>query len=407
MKIGHIRRFFRNLGPGLVTGAADNDPSGISTYSVAGAKTGYGLLWLSVATLPMTIAVQSMAAKVGLVTRKGLAAVIRQNYPRWVLYVAATLLVVSNIPIIAADLLGIAAGLNLLIPSVPITTFVGPVAFLILLVELFENYSNLEKVLKWLALIFFTYLVSAILAKPDWSQALKDTVVPHIEFRKEYLTIAVAVLGTTITPYLFFWQSAEEVEELHAKRGQASIRDMQIDVNAGMIFLHLIFYFIILTAAATLFVSGTEINSAADAARALKPLAGEASSALFAIGLVGAGLLAVPVLTGSTAFVLAETFGWRDGFEKRVRKAPGFYLTLAASMLLGVVLALSGVDVIKALFLSQVLAGVIAPILLVLLMLICNNPRIMGEHVNGRLTNVIGVLTIVTMSVIALAALLV
>lgn len=399
-----IRRFFRKLGPGLVTGAADNDPSGISTYSVAGATTGYSLLWLSVATLPMTIAVQGMCAKVGLVTRLGLAAVIRRNYPRWVLYLAAALLIISNIPIIAADLLGIAAGLNLLFPSVDITLFIAPVALLILLVELYESYDTIESVLKWLTLVFFAYILAAIMAKPDWLFALHNTVIPHLEWNATFLTIAVAVLGTTITPYLFFWQSAEEVEELHTKHTKASLKDALIDVNAGMLYLHAIVFFIILTTAATLYSSGIEIRTAADAARALEPLAGSASTFLFAIGLIGAGALAVPVLTGSTAFVLAETFGWKDGFEKKVRKAPGFYLTLTASMILGVIIALSGIDVIKALVLSQVLAGVIAPILLVILLLICNNRKIMGKHVNGWFFNLFGSITVVLMATIAIAA---
>lgn len=399
-----IRRFFRKLGPGLVTGAADNDPSGISTYSVAGATTGYSLLWLSVATLPMTIAVQGMCAKVGLVTRLGLAAVIRRNYPRWVLYLAAALLIISNIPIIAADLLGIAAGLNLLFPGVDITLFIAPVALLILLVELYESYDTIESVLKWLTLVFFAYIFAAIMAKPDWLFALHNTLIPHLEWNATFLTIAVAVLGTTITPYLFFWQSAEEVEELHTKHTKASLKDALIDVNAGMLYLHAIVFFIILTTAATLYSSGIEIRTAADAARALEPLAGSASTFLFAIGLIGAGALAVPVLTGSTAFVLAETFGWKDGFEKKVRKAPGFYLTLTASMILGVIIALSGIDVIKALVLSQVLAGVIAPILLVILLLICNNRKIMGKHVNGWYFNLFGSITVVLMATIAIAA---
>jgi NRAMP (natural resistance-associated macrophage protein)-like metal ion transporter len=399
-----IRRFFRKLGPGLVTGAADNDPSGISTYSVAGATTGYSLLWLSVATLPMTIAVQGMCAKVGLVTRLGLAAVIRRNYPRWVLYLAAALLIISNIPIIAADLLGIAAGLNLLFPGVDITLFIAPVALLILLVELYESYDTIESALKWLTLVFFAYIFAAIMAKPDWLFALHNTLIPHLEWNATFLTIAVAVLGTTITPYLFFWQSAEEVEELHTKHTKASLKDALIDVNAGMLYLHAIVFFIILTTAATLYSSGVEIRTAADAARALEPLAGSASTFLFAIGLIGAGALAVPVLTGSTAFVLAETFGWKDGFEKKVRKAPGFYLTLTASMILGVIIALSGIDVIKALVLSQVLAGVIAPILLVILLLICNNRKIMGKHVNGWYFNLFGSITVVLMATIAIAA---
>ncbi len=399
-----IRRFFRKLGPGLVTGAADNDPSGISTYSVAGASTGYSLLWLSVATLPMTIAVQGMCAKVGLITRQGLAAVIRKNYPKWVLYLAAALLIISNIPIIAADLLGIAAGLNLLFPNVDITLFIAPVALIILLVELYESYDTIESVLKWLTLVFFAYIFAAILAKPDWLYALHNTLIPHLEWNATFLTIAVAVLGTTITPYLFFWQSAEEVEELHTKHTKASLKDALVDVNAGMIYLHAIVFFIILTTAATLYSSGIEIRTAADAARALEPLAGSASTLLFAIGLIGAGALAVPVLTGSTAFVMAETFGWKDGFEKKVRKAPGFYLTLTASMILGVVIALSGVDVIKALVLSQVLAGVIAPVLLVILLLICNNRKIMGKHINGWFFNLFGIITVLLMATIAISA---
>lgn len=398
-----IRRFLRNLGPGLVTGAADNDPSGIATYSIAGAKSGYGLLWLSVLTLPMTIAVQGMCAKIGLVTRHGLATVIKRNYPPWVLYLMATLLIISNIPIIAADLLGVAAGFNLLLPNISIGTFVIPVAIVILLVELFESYNTLERTLKWLTLIFFTYVAAGFLAHPVWSEALKNTFIPHIELNSTFIAIALALLGTTITPYLFFWQSSEEVEELHSKRADTSIKNMLIDVNAGMLFLHLIFYFVILTAAATLFTHGVTIETAADAARALEPLAGGAASTLFAIGLIGAGLLAVPVLAGSTAFVLAETFGWREGFEQRVRKAPGFYSTIIVSMVVGVLIAVSGINVIAAIFYSQVLAGIIAPVLLVLILLVCNNRKIMGQQVNGWFFNTFGGLTVGIMTTAALA----
>lgn len=393
-----IRHFLKNLGPGLVTGAADNDPAGISTYSVAGAKTGYGLLWLSILTLPMTIAVQGMSAKVGLVTKSGLAAVIRNHYSRWVLYVAALLLVVSNVTIIAADLLGMSAGFNLLIPQIPIAIFVIPVAALMLFIIIKESYKSIERFLKWLALIFFTYVFAAFLAHPAWGTAIKSTVIPTIHLNGTFVAIALAVLGTTITPYLFFWQSAEEVEELRSRHGHFSIKDMLIDVNSGMVFLHLIFFFVILTTATTLFGSGHEIVTAADAAQALKPIAGPLSEQLFAIGLIGAGFLAVPVLAGSTAYTLAETFGWKEGFESRFKKAHGFYGTLSLSMILGVALALSGLDVLTALVYSQVLAGVIAPILLVLLLLICNNRRIMGEATNGWFFNLFGALTVLVMA---------
>lgn len=395
-----LRRFLKMLGPGLVTGAADDDPSGIGTYTAAGASFGFATLWTAVLTLPMMAVVQYICAKIGMVSGMGLAGVLRRHYPRKLLYPAVLGLLVANTINAGADIGAIAAGLNLLIP-VPVVWMIAPIALLIVTVQLWGSYRLIAGVFKWLTLTLFAYIGAALLAKPHWGEVLKATFVPQISFSSEYLTTIVAILGTTISPYLFFWQASQEVEEevnmgrktLRQRRGAsyAELRHAAWDTNVGMFFCNLVFYFVILAAAATLHTTGkTDIQSATDAARALEPLAGSAAKYLFAIGIIGAGFLAVPVLTGSAAYAVAETFGWECSLDDKPREATQFYAVIAASTLAGMLINYAGINPIKALFWTAVINGLVSPPLLVIIMLVSNNRRVMGNKANGPGTNVMG-----------------
>ncbi|HST52752.1 MAG TPA: Nramp family divalent metal transporter [Pyrinomonadaceae bacterium] len=397
---GPLRRFLNLLGPGLITGASDDDPSGIGTYTSAGAALGFTTLWTAIVTLPLMAAVQFVCAKVGMVTGKGLAGVLRAHYSRWILYVAVFLLVGANTINAGTDIGAIAAAFNLVVP-VPIRAMVVPVALVILVLQIWGSYKLIAKVFKWLTLSLFAYVAAAFLARPDWSEVLRATFIPRPVFTAQYLTTLVAILGTTISPYLFFWEASEEVEE-EVQMGRTTLKEREgatdrelkhaaIDTNVGMVFCNFVFYFVILAAAVTLNKSGhTDIQSATDAARALEPLAGAAAKYLFAVGLVGAGFLAVPVLTGSAAYAVAETFGWECSLDAKPRQARPFYTVIAASTFAGMLINFAGINPIKALFWTAVINGLLAPPLLVLIMLVSNNPKVMGERTNGHLVNALG-----------------
>jgi NRAMP (natural resistance-associated macrophage protein)-like metal ion transporter len=408
-----IGAFLRDLGPGLVTGAADDDPSGISTYSQAGAAFGFGLLWTAILSFPLMCAVQLMCARLGLVTRRGLASVLRKHYSRWLLWFACALLLVGNTINIAADLSGMAAGAELL-THIKHTWFVPPFAIVILLFLMFGSYELLLKIFKWLTLVLFAYVVAAFLAKPSWGAVARGTFLPQISFTKEYLFTFVAIFGTTISPYLFFWQAAQEVEadealnhELGDRPRRAlerELRSARIDVLAGMVISNLVMYFIILTAGATLHAHGhTQVQTAAEAAKALEPVAGRLAALLFTAGIVGTGLLGVPVLAGSAAYAVAEAAAWRRGMDEKLDHARNFYMVIAASMLIGVGLSFSPIDPIRLLLWSAVINGILAPPLIIILLVICNNPTVMGSFRNGRTLNVLGVIAAVIMSGSALA----
>lgn len=411
-----ISAFLGNLGPGLVTGAADDDPSGISTYSQAGAAFGYGLLWTALLSFPLMVAVQLMCARIGLVTRRGLASVLRKHYPPWLLWFSCILLLVGNTINIAADLSGMAAGAELL-SSVKRGYFVPVFAILILLFLMYGSYSLLLRIFKWLTLVLFAYVVAAFLAKPVWLDVLKGTLLPDISIRKEYLFTFVAIMGTTISPYLFFWQAAQEVEAdeaLNKELGdrprrslERELRSTRIDVVSGMLVSNVVMYFIILTAGATLHAHGhTDVQTAAEAAKALEPVAGRAAALLFTLGLVGTGLLGVPVLAGSAAYAVAEAAAWRRGMDTTPHQARNFYLVIAASMLIGVALTFSPIDPIRLLIWSAVINGILAPPLIIIVLLICNNPKVMGSFRNGITLNAFGGLAglIMTGSALALIA---
>jgi NRAMP (natural resistance-associated macrophage protein)-like metal ion transporter len=394
-----LRSFGRELGPGLITGAADDDPSGIATYSQAGAAFGYGLLWTTLITLPMMTAVQLMCARIGLVSQQGLASVVREHYSRFLLWIVCALLLFGNIVNIAADLggMGAAAALATGVKSplwVPLFT-AGIIAFLV-----FSSYRFMTKVLKWLTLVLFAYVITAFLADPDWSAVLDGTFHPHFDMSREYLLTFLAILGTTISPYLFFWQAAQNVEQHNevAAPGrprralERELRTAGRDVGAGMLISNLIMYFIILTAGSTLHPAGiTTVNSAADAAAALEPLAGQGASLIFALGIMGTGMLGVPVLAGSAAYAVAEAGQWRRGMNRRPTQAHHFYIVIVLAMLIGMGLNFAGINPMRMLFGAAVVNGVLAPPLIVVILLICNNRKVMGEKRNGWLINAGGI----------------
>ena len=408
-----VRQFFSELGPGLITGAADDDPSGVSTYSVTGASFGYVPLWTAPFSLPLMVSVQLMCARLGMVTGRGLAGVLRRNYSRWILWGACGLLIVANVVNIGADLGGMAEATEMM-TGVNSLVWTPVYAALITSLLFWTSYRFIARVFKWLTLVLFAYVVAAFLAKPDWSAVLRSTFVPHIEWSSAYLATFVGILGTTISPYLFFWQASQEVEEerkmgrktVGKRKGatQEELRKSRIDVLTGMFFSNVVMYFIILTTAATLHAHGqTNIETAQQAAEALRPLTGNGAYFLFTLGLIGTGMLGVPVLAGAAAYAIAEAGAWRGTLEDRPRLAKKFYAVVAASMLLGVGLQYLGVNAVKMLFWSAVLNGVLAPPLIVLVVLLTSSKKVMGEHVNPPLLKWLGWATAAVMAVAAVA----
>jgi len=405
-----LRRLGKDLGPGLITGASDDDPSGIGTYAQAGAQHGFATLWMPIAMLPMVTAVQYMCAKIGMVTGRGLAGVLRENY-RGALYPAVIALVIANTLNAGADIGAIAAAINLLVP-IPAVVFIIPISLGIVLLQVFGNYRLIERVFKWLALALLAYIGAALLARPNVGDVLAGTLIPTIRLDPKYIGIVVAILGTTISPYLFFWQASEEVEEeigmgrvdLRQREGASrfELKYAMWDTLAGMFLAVVVAYAIILATGATLFVAGnTDISSATEAAQALRPLAGDASELLLAVGLIGAGVLGVPVLTGAAAYGVAEAFGWRSGLNRKLTGAPQFYLVILAATFVGMAINFVGINPITALVLSAVLNGLVAPPLLVLVMIVSNDKAVMGRRTNGPLLNAVGWATTILMSVAA------
>ena len=401
------KSFLSRLGPGLITGASDDDPSGIGTYSQAGASFGFGMLWTALFMLPLMVVVQHLCAKIGMVSGRGLAGVLKDFYSRWLLYPAVLGLVVANTINAGTDMAAIAAAINMFVP-VPVTVLVIPIAALIVGLQIWGSYELIVKVFKWLTLSLFAYIIAAFLAHPNWGDVFYATVVPRFQLSGSYITTIVALLGTTISPYLFFWQASEEVEEevvkgrdsLDARLGATNdeLRREKVDTILGMALSNVVAYFVILAAASTLFAAGkNEIKSATEAAQALSPLAGNGASFLFAVGIIGTGLLGVPVLTGSSAYAVSETFGWTCSLNEKPRHAKRFYSVIAVSTLIGLLVNFSGIDPITALFWTAVVNGVIAPPLLVIVMLVSNNKRVIGDRTNSTWTNIVGWLAAVVM----------
>jgi NRAMP (natural resistance-associated macrophage protein)-like metal ion transporter len=408
-----LKRVLMILGPGLITGASDDDPSGIGTFAQAGAALGYSSLWTAIFTFPLMTSVQYICAKVGLVTGRGLAGVLRTHFSQTTVFPAVMLLVVANTINVGVDIGAIAAAIGLLVP-IPPALFVVPVAIVIVALLVFGSYEVISRVIRWLTLALFAYVASAFFARPDLGAVLRNTFLPDIHLDPTYILTIQALLGTTISPYLFFYQAEDEVET-EISIGRRSVRQRKgatkdelrfagIDVTAGMFFSQVVMYFVILATGATLHQAGTtHVESAAEAAKALQPLAGDAAGLLWAVGLIGSGLLAVPVLAASASYAVAEAFQWKRGLDEKPTRAPRFYLVMAISVLIGVLVNFVGINPIDALFYTAVLNGLLAPPLLVLVMVIANDRKIMATRTNGALLNVMGWGTALLMFVLAVA----
>lgn len=390
-----LREIPRVVGPGIITGGADNDPAGVVTYSLVGAQNGYSLNFVMLLATPLLIGVQQMAARIGSVTKTDLASLIRTHYGRNVMLAVVAATAIANILTISADLVMVAAVIGML-TGAGYVYFVVPAAAVMAYVAIFLDYRTVRKYLLWLVIVFAAYIVAAFLARPHWSSALFQTIAPHMSLTASYFLGAVSMLGTTITPALFFWQTQGEIEE---RRGVQGISRANLDIASGMVWSSVTGLFIIITSAAVLHGKGQDTQSltAAQIANALGPVAGSYAKYLFAVGIVGAGLLAIPVIAISTAHMLSSAFGWRRSLTRPITEAPRFYLVIGLALLIGIQLAISKVNPIKALFYSQALYGLIAPFLVLLILLLSSNRKVMGDFVNGRWTKTMGVLGVIVM----------
>jgi NRAMP (natural resistance-associated macrophage protein)-like metal ion transporter len=403
--------YFRRLGPGLVTGASDDDPSGIGTYSQAGAAFGFGLLWTAWITLPLAAAVQETAARLGLVTGHGLATLIKVRFPRWVLFGAVTLVAVANGFNIGADLGSMAASVRLLVPLPQVLLLVA-MAGLMVGLEILLPYEQYAKVLRWLTLSLAAYIAVLFVIDVNWESVLRQTLIPSVSWNRSQIAVLIAILGTTISPYLFFWQTSEEVEEKQLEKKHAVDREhlalMRTDVLAGMASAVLVMWAIMVASAATLGSKGvTTVQTAQQAAEALRPIAGDLAGLLFTLGIVGTGLLAVPVLAGSTAFALSEAFGWQEGLGKKFSGARKFYAVIAVAMLVGLVMNFAGVDPIRALYFAAILNGLAAPPLILLMLILSNDEPTCGKWTGRRWSNTFVALALVLMTALPIAYLVV
>jgi NRAMP (natural resistance-associated macrophage protein)-like metal ion transporter len=413
-----VKSFWRNLGPGLVTGAADDDPSGIATYSQTGAQFGYGQLWTALYMLPLMTAVQEACARIGLVTGKGITTIVKEQYSKTILYAVVGLVVIANTINIGADLGAMAAAAQLLIPG-PFIVFTLSFTIIILVLEIFTNYRIYSKILKWLAITLLAYPITLFIVQQPWAIVLKATITPHFEMSFAFFFIITGVLGTTISPYMFFWEASQEVEEDKERhlidKGMTrlswiSVRKMRLDNNFGMIFSEFATWSIIVVAATVLHSSGVkDIKTAADAAKALEPLvhsfphAGFLSKLIFSIGIIGLGLLAIPVLSGSAAYSVSEALNWNASLNMKPKQAPGFYVIIIVATLIGLTLNFIGIDPVKALVYAAVLNGVAAVPLLFLILKIASSEKIMGKFKSGWLSTSILWVTFIAMGAAAIA----
>lgn len=410
MKISKKRfRLWKILGPGLITGASDDDPSGIATYSQAGAAFGLTTLWTAFFTFPLMASMQGMCARIGLVTSSGLTGTLKKNYPKWVVY----LMLLFSFPAITlnigADIAGMGAVANLLVPIIPTEVFSILFTALLLISIIYLPYRKIASILKWLCMTLLCYMLVPFLQKQNLLLILKSTFVPNVQFTKEYIAILVGILGTTISPYLFFWQTSmevEEVEEKHIIVDKTFIHDMRVDVNFGTFFSNLVMFFIILTTGTVLFNSGIhQINTVEEAAQALKPLAGNLAYLLFALGVLGTGFLAIPVLTGSLSYMISETFGWKEGLNKKFHEAKPFYYIIIISLVVASAINFIGISPIQSLIYTAILYGLTAPVLIAIIIHICNNKKVMGENTNTKFSNAMGVITFLLMTAAAVVML--
>lgn len=404
-------RFLQILGPGLVTGASDDDPSGIATYSQAGAQFGYGTLWTAILSFPMMAAIQAMCARIGLVTSRGLTVTLKEHYPKPVLY----LMLLFGFPAITlnigSDIQSMGSVAHMLYPGIHEDLYCVAVTAILMFVIIRYPYQRLASILKWLCLSLLLYVLVPFMVEEDWSEVLKHALIPSIQFNKEFLSILVALLGTTISPYLFFWQATMEAEDVaHSKRkvvvNKRILEDMKMDVNFGMAFSNLVMFFIILTAGTVLYKAGIrQIDTVDQAAKALEPLAGKLTYLIFTIGVIGTGFLAIPVLAGAQSYMLAETFGWDAGLDKKFPQAKLFYVSIIISLLVGLSLNFVGITPIQALIYTAILYGLTAPVLIAIILHISNNKKIMGTHTNSKLSNILGGITLLVMTVAAVTLL--
>ncbi len=425
---GKAKQYWHNLGPGLTTGASDDDPSGIATYSQAGAQFGPQFLWLSLFSFPLMAIVQEMCARIGIVTGQGLAANIRQHYGKPILYISTLLLVGANIFNIGADLGAMADGVRLIFPGLPIGLLVVFFGIVSLLLQIFTSYEQYARYLKYLALILLSYVCTIFFVQVDWGVLLKNLVIPTMQFNKDQILLVCAILGTTISPYLFFWQTSQEVEEKNLRREKleeekalnvakledpdapgfteaiipltddeipAEISRMRVDVWTGMFISNVVMFFIIAVCSATLYRHGiSNIGTAADAANALRPLAGNFAYGLFALGIIGTGMLAIPVLAGSAAYAVSESFGWKFGLYRKLKQAYAFYGVIAFATVVGIILNFVGIDPIKALIYSAVANGIVAPVILYFIVQLSGRKDLMGDQVNGPFSKWLGWITV-------------
>jgi NRAMP (natural resistance-associated macrophage protein)-like metal ion transporter len=402
-----ILRYWKIIGPGLVTGASDDDPSGIATYSQAGAAFGLSTLWTSIVAFPLMAAIQKMCARIGLVTNQGLTGALKSHYPRPILYLMLIFSFPAIVMNIGADIAGMGAVGNLLFPSIDATFFSVFFTILLLGLIIYLPYTQIASILKYLCIVILVYFIVPFLYKQDLVEIAKSTFIPTIKFDKDFIAIIVGILGTTISPYLFFWQASVEVEEMkHKKRhvmvNKKIIDEMNQDVDFGMTVSGFVMYFIILTTGTVLYQGGIhQIDTVEQAAMALKPLAGNLAYLLFAVGIIGTGLIAIPVLSGSLSYIFTETFGWEQGLDKKFHQAKGFYSIIAISLLLGLSLNYVGISPMKALIYTAILYGLTAPVLIGIILHISNNKEIMGENVNGLTANILGFTALIIMTLAA------
>lgn len=425
-----IKKFFKALGPGLITGASDDDPSGIATYSQAGAKFGLATLWTALITFPLMAAIQEMCARIGIMTSVGLTTTLKNHYSKGLLYLMLFFSVPAIILNIGADIAGMGAVANLMFPSISPMIFSVVFTMLLLIVIVYLPYHKIVAVLKYLCLSLFLYIAVPFFTHPNWGNVFRHTFIPTIKFDKEFIEILVAILGTTISPYLFFWQVTMEAEDVKSSRQlilartkivkseeditttekkesnfiSLLIKKMRLDVNLGMLLSNMVMFFIILATGTALFANGiTQIDTVEQAAKALEPVAGKASYLIFTIGVIGTGFLAIPVLSGSLSYIVSETFGWKGDLDKSFKQAKPFYIVIIISLVLGLLINYLGISPIQALLYTAILYGLTSPILIAIVLHISNNKKIMKENTNSKLSNLLGFLTLIVMTAAAVA----
>ena len=409
MLITKIKKSLRILGPGLVTGASDDDPSGIATYSQAGAQFGLSTLWTALLTFPLMAAIQGMCARIGIVTSQGLTVTLKQHYSKPLLYIMLLFSFPAITLNIGADIQGMGAVAHMIVPEIPVSAFCVFFTAALMFIIIKYPYQKIAMILKWLCLSLLLYVIVPFMVKQNWSAVAKNTFIPTIIFNKAFFSIIVALLGTTISPYLFFWQATMEAEDIaHSKRkvvvNKRILNNMKTDVNIGMFLSNLVMFFIILTTGSVLYNAGIrQIDTVDQAAKALEPIAGKLTYLIFAIGVIGTGLIAIPVLAGSQSYMFAETFGWKAGLDKTFPQAKAFYVSIVISLLVGLSLDFLGVSPIKALLYTAISYGLTAPVLIAIIIHIGNNKTIMKENTNSKLSNTLGILTLLLMTAAAIA----